>query len=136
MAIFKLNISDPKSKKSYKKELETVAFKGKKIGDNIKGEEIGFKDYEFEITGGSDSSGFPHIKHLQGAGRKKVLLSRGKGVTINRRGLRLRKTVVGNQLSLKTSQVNLKVTKYGHESVEKVLGIESKEEVKADKNEV
>ncbi|MDD5178432.1 MAG: S6e family ribosomal protein [Candidatus Nanoarchaeia archaeon] len=135
MVIFKITISDPKTGKSYKKELETEAFKGKIIGNKVKGDELGFKDYELEITGASDTSGFPSLRNLPGAGRKEVLLSKGAGVKIKRAGLKLRKTVVGNQISLKTSQVNLKITKHGSESIEKILGIEPKKEEAKEQNE-
>ncbi|MDD5331943.1 MAG: S6e family ribosomal protein [Candidatus Nanoarchaeia archaeon] len=136
MAIFKLTISDPKTGKSYKKELETTAFKSKKLGEQVPGDDFGLKGYELEITGASDSSGFPSLRNIHGMARKKVLLTKGTGVHIDRKGNKVRKTVVGNQVSLKSSQVNLKITKHGSETIEKLFGIEPKVEEKAEKNEV
>ena len=46
-------------------------FEGMKIGDIIKGGLIGFPNYEFQITGGSDTSGFPMRKDVHGPVKKK-----------------------------------------------------------------
>ena len=79
---FKVNIGDPKSKKTLKKvfsEEATKPFIGKRIGIVIKGELIGFPGYEFEVTGGSDYCGFPMRRDVQGIARKKVLTIKGFG---------------------------------------------------------
>ncbi len=79
--VFKINIGT-KSGKTYKLEAEAPLIIGKKINEKIKGEEINsdLKDYEFEISGASDSSGFPAIKDVEGVGLKKVLLTYGRGM--------------------------------------------------------
>lgn len=120
-----------KNGKCVQKELseeQSKALLGKKIGDKISGELLGFKDYEFEIRGGSDNCGFPMRKDVPGTGRKKILSVKGTtgvqgwktykkgGKTLKKRigkGVRIRKTVCGNTINEKTSQVNLKVLKEG-----------------------
>ena len=112
----KINIAD-KSGKCVKKELkeeQASVFYNKKIGDKINGELIDMPGYEFEIAGGSDYCGFPMRKDVQGILRKGILVS-GKTVGNNysRNGMRMRRTVAGNTIYNKTTQLNLKVLKYG-----------------------
>lgn len=116
MAEFKLNIGDPKSKKTLKKEVKDAdsdVFRGKKIGDKIPGESLGMPGYEFELTGGSDYTGVPMRKDVQGTARKRILIVNGIGIRKNRAGRKVRRTVAGNTVSAKTAQINLKVVKYG-----------------------
>ena len=116
MAEFKLNIGDPKSKKTLKKdvkEAEAEVFIGKKIGDSIKGDLFGLTGYELVVTGGSDSAGFPMRKDVEGGARKKVLIVKGIGIRKNEDGRKVRRTVAGNTVTSKTVQINLKVTKAG-----------------------
>lgn len=113
----KINIAD-KSGKTVKKELkeeQASALYGKKIGDIIHGELIDMPGYEFEITGGSDYCGFPMRRDVQGIMRKAILTTTGIGNRYKRKGMRLRRTVAGNTIFNKTTQVNLKVVKYGPE---------------------
>jgi small subunit ribosomal protein S6e len=117
----KINIAD-KSGKTIKKELkedQTTAFHGKKIGDKINGEILDLAGYEFEVSGGSDYCGFPMRKDVNGIMRKAILVTKGFGNKYNRKGMRLRRTVAGNTIYNKTSQVNLKVIKYGSEPLVK-----------------
>ena len=116
MVDFKLTIGDLKSGKAYKKDVsgdEAEAFLGKKIGDKITGSKVGFAGYEFEITGGSDSSGFPMRKDVSGTARKRILLVSGLGTRHKRKGMKKRKLVAGNMIHTKTTQINLKVLKSG-----------------------
>jgi len=122
MAEFKVTINDPKTGKSYNKVLETNVFKGKKLHSKVSGDSIGLKGYELEITGGSDTSGFPMRADIQGSTKKRPMLTGGIGVTIPRKGARIRKTVRGNEISLETAQVNLKIIKYGAKKVEDLFG--------------
>lgn len=114
---FKVNIGDPKSKKTVKKvyaDDDANPFMGKKIGMVLKGDQIGFPGYEFEITGGSDYCGFPMRKDVNGIARKKVFTTKGFGNKIaKRKGLRYRRTVAGNTIFSKTAQINMKVVKAG-----------------------
>ncbi len=135
----KLNISDPKTGKTYKKELkeEASVLFDLKIGDKIKGESIGLDGYELEITGGSNSAGFPMRKDVEGSEKKKVLLSAGVGFNPKRKGIRRRKTVAGNTIGEKTAQVNTKIIKYGSVSLEpkEEAPQENKEEAKEEAKE-
>ena len=120
MAEFKLVIG-LKSGKCVQKEAKDAAAKkliGMKIGDKVKGEDVGLDGYEFEITGGSDYCGFPMRKDVQGAARKKILAVVGIGLKKKGKGVRQRKTVCGNTIHAKTSQVNLKVLKEGKEKLD------------------
>lgn len=93
-------------------------FEGMKIGDIIKGGVIGFPNYEFQITGGSDSSGFPMRKDVHGPVKKKILVSkRGIGYKPARKGQKRRKTVRGNEITPDMTLVNLKITKYGEAEI-------------------
>lgn len=89
-------------------------FEGMKIGDIIKGGLIGFPNYEFQITGGSDRSGFPMRKDVHGPVKKKILLAKpGIGYKPKTKGQKKRKTVRGNEITQDMTLINLKVIKYG-----------------------
>ena len=119
MAELKIVIGDPKTKKCYQKVIsDSKALMGKKIGDTFKGETIDFSGYEFEITGGSDSNGFPMRKDLEGTLKKKILIAGGVGFNSKRKGMRRRKTVAANTIFEKTAQVNVKVIKNGKTPLE------------------
>ncbi|MBL7100605.1 MAG: 30S ribosomal protein S6e [Nanoarchaeota archaeon] len=127
MSEFKLTINDTKTGKSYNKVLDTDIFKRKKLRDKIAGDALGLKGYELEIRGGSDTSGFPMRENIEGVSKKKALLTGGVGVTIRRKGARIRKTVRGNEISLNIAQINLKIVKYGSKKIEDIFGAKSEE---------
>lgn len=52
-----------------------------------------------------------------------MLLSKGPGVHIGRRGEKVRKTVTGNTVSEKTAQVSVTVVQYGTPSLEEIFGV-------------
>tara|TARA_Y100000310_G_C20626508_1_gene786231 strand:- start:976 stop:1512 length:537 start_codon:yes stop_codon:yes gene_type:complete len=110
---FKINISN--KGKTYKVETESETVVGKKIGETIKGEDISadLAGYELEITGISDIAGLPGFKGLEGAAYHRRLLTRGPGMHNTTKGIRLRKTNRGEEISLKISQINTKVIKEG-----------------------
>ncbi|MAG47303.1 30S ribosomal protein S6e [archaeon] len=133
--VVKLCINDVKTGKSYNKELaegDESIFMTKKIKDKIDGSSLGFSGYEFEISGGSDSAGFPMRYDVQGTSRKRILLTDGVGVNINRKGMRKRKSIRGNTINDETHQINLKVIKAGSKGLAEVLGLEVKEESKTE----
>jgi small subunit ribosomal protein S6e len=115
MVSFKLVIGTKEGKCLQKEVPEPDAniFLGKKVGDKIAGEAVGFTGYEFEITGGSDYAGFPMRKDIQGVGRKRILAIEGIGLKKISKGLRVRKTVCGNTIHPKIAQINMKVIKAG-----------------------
>jgi small subunit ribosomal protein S6e len=131
MVEFKLTISDKgKSVQKEVKDTEAKSFLGKRIGETIKGEIFGLTGYEFQITGGSDNCGFPMRKDVQGAGRKKILAVKGIGLKMKRKGQKQRKTVCGNTIHEKISQINLKVTVEGKKPLIEEKPAAPKEEAK------
>lgn len=116
MTEFKLVIGDKKSGKCYQRvvqEEKADIFLGKKIGETVKGDTFDLKGFEFEITGGADYCGFPMRKDINGSVRKKVFIVNGVGTRSKSKGVRIRKTVCGNQIHENTTQICLKVTKSG-----------------------
>ncbi len=119
MAEFKIVISDPKTGKSKQievKDNQSKPFLEFKIGDKIKGELIDLQGYEFELRGGSDHCGFPMRKGISFL-RKKILTKGGVGFKNFVVGLRKRKTVCGERVADNIKQLNLKIIKYGKQSL-------------------
>ena len=131
---FKINVSH--NGKTYKVETEDEFLVGKKIGETVKGENIddSLKGYELIISGTSDLSGIPGFKGLEGPGYHRRLLTYGSGMKDVRKGIRLRKTNRGEEISLKTHQINIKVVKVGEKKFEDLIspGKDDGEEVKSE----
>ncbi len=121
MAELKVVIGDPKTGKSYQKVLEDNSFTNKKVGDSINGSDIGLAGFELKITGGSDKSGCPIRFDMPGFGKKKALLNSGPCIKNKIKGLRIRKTVVGNVINSDIVQLNTIVTGYGSKSLEELF---------------
>jgi len=133
MVEFKVVISDPKTGRAYQVELsdpQANVFIGKKIGERVDGDAIGLPGYVLEITGGSDKDGFPMRRDLPGPGRRKILLSGSPGFHPTRKGMRKRKTVVGNTISPNIVQINTKIVERGRKKIEELFGLEKEEESK------
>lgn len=129
----KVVISDPKTGKSYQLELDKakdILFVGKKIGEKIDGEMLGFSGYSFEVRGGSDSSGFPMRKDISGARKIAVILSSGSGYHPKIKGIRKKKTVRGNTIAADTTQLNLKIIEFGTANLEELIPKKSSAEEK------
>ena len=113
----KIVISDTKSGKSFglelAKDMESTLI-GKKIGEKVEGGAFGADGYMLEITGGSDTSGFPMNKNAHGTRKFKVLrrLSAGKSG---------RRTVVGNAVSTTIAQINAVIVEYGSKPAEEIF---------------
>ena len=128
--VYKLNISGGNtgpgkglSKLIEIDEKKSRLFETKKIGESINGGLIGFPNYEFEITGGSDSSGFPMRKDVHGPVKKRILVSKkGIGYKPTRKGEKRRKMVRGNEITFDMTLINLKVIKYGETELFKIAG--------------
>jgi small subunit ribosomal protein S6e len=121
-----------KNGKSLQKELDPAAAKplwGKKVGDVLKGDLFGYPGYEFEATGGSDDCGFPMRKDVAGFARKKLLFVEGVGLKKTEEGIRHRRTVCGQVVSPKTTQLNIKVVKEGKDPIE--IPVKAEKEEKA-----
>ena len=144
MVGFKVVIGTKQGKCTQKEiqEPESNVLLGKQIGNNVKGDEIGFPGYEFEITGGSDNCGFPMRQDVPGIGRKRILAIKGviglKGVYSKKyqgkvikkkigKGIRIRKTVCGNTIHPNIVQINLKVLKEGSQPLITEIKEEKKE---------
>jgi len=133
--VFKINLGH--KGKTFKVETEDEKLVGLSIGETFDGKEISedLAGYELEITGTSDKSGFIGMLNIEGPNLHKVLLGYGKGMRkkpkgerkINRKpkGLRLRKTVRGKEISSFTVQVNTKVLKEGSKKFDTLFEAES-----------
>lgn len=127
---FKFVISDPKTGKSYKKDFEKKKVGliiGMKVGQEFDAGVLGLPGYKLQITGGSDISGFPIRHGVSGIGKKKVLMAERPGYKPKGKGVRKRKFVRGTGISEDLVQINTKVTKYGKESLDKLLGTKKEE---------
>jgi small subunit ribosomal protein S6e len=124
MAEFKVVINDPKTGKSYKKEISGTkanSLIGKRIKEEIDGVFVGLPGYRLQITGGTDKDGFPMRPNLQGSVRKKLLLTGGIGFHPKRKGMRKRKMVRGNTISADIVQINMKIVGYGPKPIEEAV---------------
>ncbi len=125
-------------------------FLGKKIGDDVDGIFVGSGDvtlggFRLKITGGSDRTGTPMRSDLVGAGRMKVLVSKGTGFKAHEivkkkggryrytyDGLRKRRAFRGNIISTDTRQINLKVIETGSKSLGDIFSGEGDAETEGD----
>ncbi len=120
----KINVSDPKTGKTYKFEKNIDEFIGKKIGDKISGIMIDerLKDYVLKITGGSDNAGFPMNPSVHGIGRKQILMKEGVGYKPRHKEryhcIKRKKTVHGNVIDDMIVQINCVVVKEGTTKLE------------------
>ncbi len=136
MVELRICVGDVKNAKTYQKvlnEKEADVLKGLKIGDKIKGDNIGMSGYELEITGGSNDSGFPMRKGIESSGMVKIYAQGGVGIRKGKKGMISRKSVAGAVVDIRTTQLNLKVLTYGKKAVAECFGIEEKKEVKEEK---
>ena len=135
---FKINISDKGKTKKY--DIESESLIGQTIGSKINGKDIApeLEGYDLEITGTSDKSGFPGLPEQEGPQLRRVLLTYGRGMkqrprkegkkpTPNTKGLRLRKSVRGNEISEETVQINMKVIKQGKTKFEELFAPKQEE---------
>ncbi len=140
--VFKINVSH--NGKTFKVEAENEGLVGHSINDKINGKEFSedLEGYELLITGTSDKSGFMGSAEIDGPNLHKVLLGYGKGMKkkpkgegkVNRKpkGLRLRKTVRGKEISPFTVQINTKVLTEGKKKFDSLFEapIEEKKEAR------
>jgi small subunit ribosomal protein S6e len=107
----KLNISDPKTSKTYNIEADDkvkLSLIGKKIKDEVN---LSFIDASLKgvITGGSNKDGFPMMSSLDMEGTKKVLIPDGFAFKAKRKGERKRKRVAGKIITETAQQINIKI---------------------------
>ncbi|MBU0591783.1 30S ribosomal protein S6e [Candidatus Micrarchaeota archaeon] len=109
-------ISEPASGKSYQVELpkdKEALIVGKRMGEELDGNLVGAAGYMLELTGGSDTSGFPMKVEVHGSSKKSILMTKGVGFNTKRKGERRRKHIRGNTYSSEIMQVNVKVKQAG-----------------------
>jgi len=109
LAKFQLIVSDPKSKMSKAASLEGTkaqALVGKSIGEEVDGKLLGLGNVKLRITGGTDKDGVPMRFDIQGAARKRALLTAGVGYRPSDEGERQRKLIRGRVISEETLQIN------------------------------
>jgi small subunit ribosomal protein S6e len=82
-----------------------------KVSDVVDGGEFGMPGYKLRITGGSDTSGFPLRKSIQGSIKTKVLRRTGK-LTGKRRT-----SVRGSTVTADTAQINAVIVEYGSKPI-------------------
>lgn len=126
----KINISNPKTGKTYQKEVETRGLVGLKIGEEFDGGKIGLKGYKLQITGGTDSDGFPMRPDIEGTVRKRLLLAGPPGHHPKEKGERRRKSVRGNTVSEDIALINVKIVKHGKRPLDRLLGGEKQSKKK------
>ena len=123
---YRFVISEPKTRKSYQKDIEAPSLTGLKIGDSFDGTLIGLEGFKLQITGGSDKEGFPMRSDLIGPGRHEALLSGPPGFHPLAKGMRKRKLIRGNTVSADIIQLNCKILE-GQGDIAMILGIQPKE---------
>lgn len=134
MPVFKFVVSDKSKSYQIEKDHRDSPVLGKKIGDTIEGDFLGLSGYELQITGGSDKDGFPMWKDVEGAIRRRIIITKGVGLHTDVKGLRRRRMIRGNAIAADIAQINCKVIKAGDASIEEMLGIK-KEEAEKEKTE-
>ncbi len=115
-------VSDPKTRKAYPKKIDNPGvFMGKKVGDEVELGIIGLEGYTAQITGGSDTEGFPMKADLAGTARKTVWVT-----TDMKKGTQTKLSRRGNMVGEDIAQLNVKVIKEGSRKLEELLGGEKK----------
>jgi small subunit ribosomal protein S6e len=107
---------------------------GKKIGEVLEGSLVGLGGYKLKITGLSDKMGSPSRKEVEGSRKAYALLGSGAGIRHAKKGMRVRRLVRGNTISLDTEQINTIIEAYGEKPVEELFPKKEKpaEEKKAE----
>ena len=141
MVEFKVVVNDTKNGRSHQVQVSghhANSLIGKKIGEEVDGIFISLPGYKLQITGGTDKDGFPMRADFPGMGRRRLLLSEGRGFKAIEGGMRKKKSVKGNTVNQNIVQINMKVTKYSSRSIDNLIKTtekseSSKEEVKEEK---
>ncbi|MDD4299140.1 MAG: 30S ribosomal protein S6e [Methanomicrobium sp.] len=121
MADLKVVLSDPKTGKAYNITATggmAGSLIGKKVGQQISADALGFAGYTIELTGATDRTGIPARKDLPGAGKRKLLLSESTGFHEKYAGERRRKAIRCAEITPDFVQINAKVVGYGDKSLE------------------
>jgi len=103
-----VNLSNPKTKKTYSVKLDNIPYIGNRIRDEVNLDPLGISGKGI-ITGGSTKEGFPMVPFLEQAGNKKVLLSDGIAFKSRFAGEKKRRTVHGKSIGDRIAQINIKI---------------------------
>jgi small subunit ribosomal protein S6e len=117
----KLVVSDAKTGKTIQVDIpeeKRALISGKKIGDEVSGDDFGLAGYTLKLTGGSDDSGFPMKANVSGARKLSSLVSRGPGFKPKLKGQRRKKMFRGDTYSTDIIQVNSVVAKPGSQPLD------------------
>ncbi len=117
----KIVYSDPKSGRTAQVELakeKAGMVLNYKIGDTIDGGIIGLTGCKLKITGGSDNSGFPLERSIQGTIKTRTgrITATGKSA-----GTPKMQTVRGNMISTDVEQINTIIVEYGEKSADDIF---------------
>lgn len=119
-----LVVSETGTGKAYALELKgpmAQGVTGRAVGDTMDGGLVGLSGYTLRITGGSDKDGFPLLRGLPGAVRKRLLITGGIGFRKPHHGLRIRRTLRGREVTPDTSQVNAVVVTAGSKPLAEIV---------------
>ncbi len=125
----KIVYSDPKSGRSGQMELpadKAAPLMNKKIGEEFDASFIGLTGYKLKITGGSDKSGFPMEKSIDGTAKVRIL--REVASSGRQKGQRTRMTRRGNMITADTEQVNTIIIEQGEKSLDELFPKKEKAE--------
>ncbi|MCW6159590.1 MAG: hypothetical protein LVQ95_00670 [Candidatus Micrarchaeales archaeon] len=118
----KIVFSDPKLGRTAQMELavdKATPLLNRKIGEMVDGSFMGLTGYKFKITGGSDKSGFPMDRSVEGTAKVKAMRMISKSG--RQKGQYRRQSMRGNVVSADTEQVNMMVLEYGEKSPEELF---------------
>lgn len=107
MATFQLVVADTESGATYQEEIDgqdANRFLGRSLG-----EEVEFQGLTLSLTGGSDETGRPMRKDIEGTALRELLLKGGVGYKPTRDGERKRVTVRGGEIADDVAQLNAAV---------------------------
>ncbi len=123
---FKAIIADPKSGKSYPKDVSghhANSLIGKKIGEEVDGIFVDLPGYKLVITGGSDRDGVPMRKDMPGSRRRPMLVTKGVGFHPKDKGVRKRRNLRGNTISPDIIQLNMRIVAHGPKPIKDSLEV-------------
>jgi len=135
MVEFKVVVNDTKNGKSHNVSVSghhANSLIGKKIGDEVDGIFVSLPGYKLIITGGTDKDGFAMRHDLPGIGRRRLLVSNGKGFRAREEGMRKKKSIRGNTINQDVVQINMKVVKYSSKPINNLIKAEEKSEDKSE----
>ena len=118
----KIVLSDPKSGRSASIDVpaeRTAQLLNLKIGDTFDGSAAGLAGYKLKVTGGSDRSGFPMKRGIDGTRKAKIFAMGGSKA--RKSGQYSRRSARGNTTSVDIEQLNTVIVEYGDRPVDEIF---------------